>query len=43
MQLSAVRSLVWMKDGLKSRKNALKAKLPGQEPLPKEPHIESEV
>lgn len=42
MQLSAVRTMVWMKDGLKSRKNALKNKLPGHE-APREPHIQSEV
>lgn len=42
MQLSAVRTMVWMKDGLKSRKNALKGKLPGHE-NPREPHIQSEV
>lgn len=42
MQISAVRTIFWMKDGLKARKNALKYKLPGNE-APKEPKVESEV
>lgn len=43
MQFSAVRTMVWMKDGLKARKNALKYKLPGSGSPPEEPRIQSEV
>ena len=43
MQLSAVRSVLWMKDGLKARKDALKHKLPGGGSATAEPRIQSEV
>ena len=43
MQFSAVRTATWMKDGLKARKDALKAKLPGGSPQKPEPAVQSEV
>ena len=43
MQLGAVRTAVWMKDGLKARKDKLRAKLPGGTPVKDEPAVQSEV